>query len=174
MCLDRVDRVYKGTGRKEVIRYKHFLNYKGMRLPLWALYNFAKIDSIPKGVWLNERLYRPYSLGNSVDTVLKNKNGGRYPTGWHVYVSELFGLYALRRRVSILNKILAREAKNIEGCSIGIYEVRCKGILATGIEKEWHQDRVLFDAPVEVYRYIKISNRISVGYRIGREGILCV
>ena len=159
MCLDRVYKVYKGTGRTVRTRYKLFLNYKGMRLPLWALYNFAKLDSIPKGLWLNERLYRPYSLSSSMGEVLKNKRGEIYPAGWHVYEFELFGLHALERRAYTLDAILARTDENVGECSIELYIVQCKGLLAKGIEREWYQDHP-FDAPVEVYKYIKIEKEV--------------
>ena len=131
MCLERVDRVYKGTSRIIRIRYKVF-QLRENTGELYPAYGFP-VYSLPKDTWLDEELYRVPGSKNTIDGA-----DGEYPMGWHVFTkvddAKLFALLRYEDEDEV------------------IYRVQCKCRLAGGVDA--------LDRKVEVYRYIKIEKEV--------------
>ena len=132
MCLTRVDKIYNGTSKEIKIGYKVF---DGNDEDLFLSPAFmAVIKKLPVGEWLDERRYRWEISGGGLITT----KGAKYPMGWHVFMRK--------EDAEDMKKWLDATDSSIS--YFIIRKVQCKGLLATGRED---------DAPVEVYRYIKIE-----------------
>jgi len=136
MCLMRVDKIYNGTSKEIKTGYKVFDGNDEEDLFLCPAF-MPVIKELPVGEWLDERRYR-WGISGEGLIIIK---GAKYPMGWHVFTRK--------EDAEDMKKWLDATDSSIS--YFIIRKVQCKGLLATGCED---------DAPVEVYRYIKIEKEV--------------
>ena len=155
MCLDRVDKVYKGASRKVYKGYKIFrqlANSKGTvylvplhmantyegSLPNENTWNrWLNSASLPINQWMNEKSWRPsYITMDEICSILYSfiPKGQTYPIGWHVYMQPVE-----------LESYQSGDRSTYRGTVER--QVQCKGLLAKGVEGAYD---------VWVFRWIKI------------------
>ena len=140
MCLTRVDKVYKGTSRTVRFGYKVFRLYVAESILFSAYSGPAK--PLPEEKWLNEKLYRKDENKEFISS-----REGRYPLGWHVYLDK-------KDADELASWFVSIDFTSGKGAVwYVVRQVQCKGLLATGAED---------DAPVEVYKYIKIEKEVTL------------
>ena len=135
MCLERVDRVYKGTSRKVRKGYKIFRCCNGQLTNLLLSVG----DPLPKGLWLDEKYYRVLIDLDEIEAT----DGTSYPMGWHEYIN-------VDDAIDLAFSIWFGKDWD-DNRSLVVSEVYCRGLLAKGVEN---------NRDVEVYRYIKISKEV--------------
>ena len=135
MCLTRVNGVYDGISTMVWQGFKVFASFSGLDGEINLFSAFSPFGRrLAMDEWLDERDYRPYKDKDYIDAVV------RYPVGWHILL--------VKADAEELAKWLNHDSCNVR---YTVWEVKCKGRLAAGYED---------DAPVEVYKYIKIENEV--------------
>jgi len=83
MCLQNVNKTYKGAGKKARIGYKVFEPSPKGYAPQYSFYIGPK--RIRGRKWINERAYRGFKYR---EYLRSSRNHRTYPTGWHLLGSK--------------------------------------------------------------------------------------